>query len=265
MKLNPKLIRWSLVAALGILVLGVGSLEAAQKVWVVGKDCKTIQGCINQAGRGETVSVPAGTYTENLIIDRSLKLSGAGRDTTVVKGIKGSWPVICIGREWMERCAEITGEVEITIEGLTITEAKVADTKTYAEDGIRVLVLSKAAKVTIQNARISNNGDDGISVGELAQATIQDTEILGNGGNGISVWRTAQVTIHNAQISRNRGSGIEVWDWARLEKIENNTVTNNEVWGISAFRLENIGICQGNTLSGNKRGDYGGAAKEKCK
>lgn len=46
--------------------------------------CKTIQYAINQAFDGDTIDVAAGTYDEQVVIDRKLTLQGAG-DTTIIQ------------------------------------------------------------------------------------------------------------------------------------------------------------------------------------
>src|SRR5205085_11324353 len=60
--------------------------------------CLTIKFAINQAVAGDTIIIAAGVYTENLTIGKSLTLSGAGKDTTIIDGNRaGGVIVIPIG------------------------------------------------------------------------------------------------------------------------------------------------------------------------
>lgn len=52
-------------------------------------DYHTIQAAIDAAQDGDTISVGPGTYNENLVINKSLDLIGAGIDQTIVQAVKG--------------------------------------------------------------------------------------------------------------------------------------------------------------------------------
>ncbi len=45
----------------------------------------SIQAAVNAAAPGDTINVPAGTYTEQVFINKSLTLVGENRDTTIIK------------------------------------------------------------------------------------------------------------------------------------------------------------------------------------
>src|SRR5438309_6133196 len=47
--------------------------------------CRTVQHAVNIATPGETIRMAAGTYTEQVMVDRSLTFIGAGIDTTTIK------------------------------------------------------------------------------------------------------------------------------------------------------------------------------------
>src|SRR5262245_45728261 len=49
--------------------------------------CKTVGGAVAKAGGGDRVSVATGVYTEHLILDKSLTITGAGADATILEGV----------------------------------------------------------------------------------------------------------------------------------------------------------------------------------
>jgi len=60
--------------------------EAEPKTIVVPDDYSTITAAIGNASEGDKIYVKIGTYYENLVITKSLSLSGENRDTTIIDG-----------------------------------------------------------------------------------------------------------------------------------------------------------------------------------
>lgn len=52
----------------------------------VPEDCRTIQGAINAAYDGDTITVSSGTYYENVVVNKSLSLIGQRKDNTIIDG-----------------------------------------------------------------------------------------------------------------------------------------------------------------------------------
>jgi len=77
--------------------------KASPTIIKVPQDYTTIQEAINHANPGDTVSVSAGTYYENLSIDKNLTLTGENRETTILNG--GG----CCGIEAISTNVTITG------------------------------------------------------------------------------------------------------------------------------------------------------------
>jgi parallel beta-helix repeat protein len=77
-----------LLPVIYLLVLGLMQFDAKASPTIikVPQDYTTIQEAINHANPGDTVSVSAGTYYENLYIDKNLTLTGENRETTILNG-----------------------------------------------------------------------------------------------------------------------------------------------------------------------------------
>ncbi len=58
----------------------------------------TITAAITAAGNGDTIAVAAGTYAENITINKSLVLQGAGATTTTIKWCSYN------SRHWSNHC-----------------------------------------------------------------------------------------------------------------------------------------------------------------
>lgn len=176
-------------ALAGLLGIGAGTLTVCPS----GCQFSKIQDAINAAQAGDTIEIKAGVYEENLTITKSLKLIGEDRDRVTVKGAQA-------GKSGMA----ISGDIEVTLEGLTVAETILASPKNFQEDGVRV---TRTAKLTVNKVRFLKNGDSGLELRDKSQAIVTDSEFLGNGNNGIGLFDSAQVTITRSKISGN-GSGL---------------------------------------------------------
>lgn len=58
----------------------------------VPKQFDTIQAAIDAASNGETVCVGAGTYNEDVLINKSIRLSGKGAYKSIINGQGATWP-----------------------------------------------------------------------------------------------------------------------------------------------------------------------------
>jgi parallel beta-helix repeat protein len=239
--------RYGLAAALAF-ALGLLGVAGGSEPWAQGqpactvtvKPGESIQRAIDAAAEGAVICLTAGTWEENVEIKKSLTLRGASREQTKIRGKKEGEPVIMIKSD---------AEIEVTIEGFTIAEAKrgsgidiggtaratITNSQISGNEGMGISMWG-TAQATITNSQISNERSSfyvgvGISMWDSTQATITNSQVSGNEGAGISMWGSAQATITNSQISGNGYDGIEMRGSAQAT-IENNTIQENKVCGI---------------------------------
>ena len=83
----------------------------------------TIQHAINTASSGDTIIVAAGTYTEQLLIQKSLTITGAGQATTIIQAPATRTGYMIFGAykyDYIVCAAPVSGNINARIEGFTI-------------------------------------------------------------------------------------------------------------------------------------------------
>lgn len=199
------------VAALG---LAVGSTAQAGKINVPA-DYPTIQGAIDAASDGDIITVSAGFYEENIIVDKSVSVRGEkGADITRVTSPAGGTVFAIIADD-------------VTISGFTIDGSSQFNTAGVLIGG-------------------EFPGDDrylGVCGARVSNCIIEDNL------QGVYIWHASDCTIANNTVRNNlddgstvMGCGIILWDGNTDEIVtntpsQNNSFINNEIykndrWGI---------------------------------
>jgi parallel beta-helix repeat protein len=144
------------------------------------------------------------------------------------------------------------------------------------------VTVQKGSKATISNNVIEGNGEIGVLVWIDSEAEIRgnriiDTKLHPNSeiGDGIEILDNSNATIEDNTISGSGRHGIYIGggrhyadpsETFRPSTVEilNNIIKDSEECGIYAHRLTNFISCSGNTVSGNRRGNYCEAARGQC-
>jgi hypothetical protein len=182
--------------------------------------CKTIGHAISLASSGDSITVAAATYTENLTIGVSLRIVGSGTAMTIIDG-GGVNTVVAVH----------SGDV--TLSNVTIRNGLASP-----EGGG---IYNEGAILTINNSTISAN------------QVIFDRFLPPLGGG---IYNNGSLTINNSTISGNtakgrlghaaRGGGIYNEDYATLT-INNSTISANQASGVGGFAG---GIANGTYVGG---------------
>ncbi len=228
-----------------IIVLGllastcrIGKVQASSKTWVVdydgSADFKTIQEAINAAGPGDTISVKAGTYNENVEVNKQLNLIGEGPEVTLVKAADPNKHVM-----------NVTSS-NVVISGFNVSGSTAVD-PIYGS-GIR---LTSVSNVSLLHNYVSHNLY-GIYLEYSNNDTIANNTVDSNHW-GINLENNdLHNTIEGNNVSSNSNYGIILWSYGSNNTVTDNTVSDGES-GITLGYSE-YNVIANNNISVNQIG-----------
>jgi nitrous oxidase accessory protein NosD len=251
-----------------------GTIRECQEK-LLGKTDATIQDLIDIAEPGTTIHIPAGTYTNTLVIGKNLKLQGTDRDTATLEATADR-PLI-----------HIQPKLEVEIESLTLKSqletsqrsdppgctVLAADTTATIHDcafialgndqrsPVSVLVqgfsevqllecrfqgfeypmiYSDGSKGLVKGCIVLNPGHSGFISHPGSEVTIDGNIFTGSGFHGV---RSTGGTIHlkNNLIINNKNRGVYLGNKSAYGEITNNAIIGNGT-GISCFSSTEIEI-----------------------
>lgn len=227
-----------------LLVIMIASLAAipislahAEREIHVPADYATIQDAVNGASPGDTIVISPGTFTEQVLVAKSLQIRGS--DGTIIKAPSTLSPDSFGARNIID----ITGGATVKISGLTIEGPGPTG----------------CGSIT---AGIFVSGDASLKIRHSTVADIRDNPAGGcQNGVGIFVGRhlygtTGHAEIHDVKIMRFQKGGIVVDNSGSTAEIRDNQI----VWGLSPLDIASNGIqisrgatasVEENTVSGN--------------
>ena len=184
----------------------------------------SIQSAVTAASAGDTINLAAGTYTENITIDKLLTLTGAGSGSdgtsnTIITPAVVSTPVVKI---------QASGNSDT--ERLTLTNIRVAGTGANPH-GIQV-----------------SSGGSYVTFANMAS--------VGNGGHGIDVSNTSTIMndiyAEDCILSGNEGSGFRFSSGTKVNGLTliNCNVDDNEM-GLNMYGGVTGLLVDGGTFNGN--------------
>ena len=227
--------------------------------WYVDDDRReTIQGAVNAAWDWDKINVKEGTYRENVKIDKSLDVEGAGADKTIVDG-GGVDRTFVVG--------ENDNTVEVTLSDMTIQNGYADKTIGCGGGG----GVKNYADLTIRNALITNNeadcGGGGIKNQDTGTLKIVNSEITGNvagkGGGGIA--NNGLLLVKDSEITANKAgaSGGGIANCGGNATVKNSKVADNVADKSGGGIKNDYGYLEviDTTVSGNTAGKGGGGIK----
>ncbi|MCK5039315.1 MAG: PQQ-binding-like beta-propeller repeat protein, partial [Thermoplasmata archaeon] len=224
-----------------LYALGSSSYNAPVKNTDTGEQFDEIQAAIDDKDTvdGHTITVEAGTYYENLEMNKALTIIGEDRDNTIINGSSDTpplpWPFT------MGNVVNITSNLA-NITGFTITGGSY---------GIFIL---ESHNISISENNISDNKYSGIWSIVSDNITIDSNIILNNGEEGIYIWTSKNNKITNNQVSQSAQNGIHIFD-SNYNLFSDNIISFNDENGLLIEGCYN-NILKDNIISKNANGMF---------
>lgn len=216
------------LAVLAVLITHGAS--GAATIYVQGP-AASIQQALDNAADGDTVIVNGGSYTENIVIRKSVKLiSEPGPAQTRVTAAKADQPVI-----------KVDGAPDVTLSGFTVTGSELSGiiiTRTHGavitnnrsvHNGYGITVYESSGN-TLTNNTASNNRDYGIFLQRSNGNTLEDNTASSNNDKGFFISYSHRNKIINNNANLNVWNGITIW--ASNDNIVKDNLTLRNAFGI---------------------------------
>ncbi len=206
--------------------------EMIRNVCLNGCVYTTIQAAIEAAEDGDVVEVGSGTYSENVVVDKSITLRGVntGEGVPIVNAL-GNGSTVILSADG------------IVLEGFYITNAG-----SYPSAGIEIV----SSDNLIAGNGVWNSEWVGIYLKGSTNTTISECISSNNGNDGILIFRAPGNLVRDNVVSNNGDDGIQVLQ-SDNNHVEGNVVGNNTDVGIFLDSSSNT-VVMGNTLSYNYKG-----------
>jgi len=242
------------------------------------KEIGFIQNLINNASEGDTINIPSGTYYENVIVNKSIKLIGENKDTTIIYGNTED-SVVVIEADYVT-IANFTIQnsdygygIELYYRNnntITNNDIKSIDNAgvylEYSSDNIikdNILTENRVGidlavdcyRNDINDNEITSHIDTGICLGRRSSNNfVTGNKIDTCKYNGILITIEANDNILSTNIISNCYYGIDMDISSENNIITNNNLSSNDIFGIAVEdNSSNNNIIYSNNFIGNSR------------
>ena len=206
----------------------------------------TIQKAVDAAVAGDTILVASGVYKENVVITKSVNITGASRATTIIDA-NSNGPGV-----------NITSANNVSLQDFTINDTGIFDPAIFVNSSSLVVIsgnkltastqsdavyLTDSSQISVLNNLINGNRN-GVSVQNGFGINIQSNNVTGNAvGVRISASSGNKITDN---ILRKNQIGLTLWSGSNGNIVERNLVSNDSFWGVSVQNSGNNLVAENN-------------------
>ncbi|HEV2119760.1 MAG TPA: NosD domain-containing protein [Candidatus Bathyarchaeia archaeon] len=242
---------WTIATVLLILTAGVlprASFYASAHPGTlsVPSQYSTIQAAVNAAVSGDTILVAPGIYRESVVVIKSVNITGASRDTTVIDPA-GAGPGV-----------NITLASGVSLQGFTINDTGLFDPAIFVNSSSLVVISNNKLSASVQSNGVTVLDSSQVSVtNNLLTGDLYGVAVQGGFGNNIrfnnATGNVAGVRIYSSSgnkitdnIIRKDQVGLELWAGSTGNVALRNLVANDSFWGVSVQNSRNNLVAENN-------------------
>ena len=214
-----------------------------------------IQDAINDSSDGDTVFVYNGTYYEYVLVDKSIRLVGEEKNTTIIDGIELGFPDFCVFIE-----ADNVTVTRFTIRnsifgGIYISSDYNIITDNIVLDNLQGIAIfgELGGNIVTNNLILNNNESGGLIVISGRNNNISGNIISQSGSYGICLEGVEYSNISNNIISENENGVLTRFTFHNI--FYRNNISNNKKLGVEIFCTSFDRFIQNNFI-GNERNVY---------
>lgn len=239
----------------GCLVWAESPVSGARTITVAldgSGDFSSVQEAVDSAGKGDTVLIKAGIYSQDLTIHskEKVKIVGVGVDKVVLQGRGEMVGVLHVGK-WPY------GATDIEISGLTIKEHGGhalgmfnGNRITLRQVHVKGMVFGQQVQdVRIEDCVIGGSETTGVHFSDSQALLIGN--VIHDNDHGVNVTGKSSVRLERNVIAKNLFEAVVIGDQSRAVLLNNTLVKNG---GGAAFLGSSMIEASGNILSLNKVG-----------